>query len=120
VKKKICKICNKIFTREWNLQRHLKDIHKIDNFTQDRIENSSNFISKSTTFIQNINRPNNMNTNKTRWIEFPNPYFSNNLTKNFDNYYPNNDIFPYTDFNTICNDEKEFHFNDLVKIEKKI
>jgi hypothetical protein len=54
--KKLCKICNRIFTREWNLQRHLKDIHKIDNCTQDRIENPANFISKSPPFHQNINR----------------------------------------------------------------
>lgn len=57
-----------------------------------------------------------MNTNKTRWIEFPNLYFSKYLTKNFYNYYPNNDFFPCTEFNTICNDEKEFHLNDLFKI----
>ena len=48
-----------------------------------------------------------MNTNLTDWIDLPNLYFNNKLTKNFDNFYPNNKFFPYTDFNSIQNDEKE-------------
>ena len=24
----LCKVCNKVFTRKWNLERHLQDIHK--------------------------------------------------------------------------------------------
>ena len=95
----------------------MKDIHKIDNSTQDRIRNFPNFISKSPPFHQNINRyGDNIYTNRTGWIEFQNPYFNNYLTKNFDSYYPNNEFFPYTDFNSIRNDEKEFRFTDLFKI----
>src|SRR6187402_1750110 len=28
---KRCYICNKIFSRQWNLERHLRDVHEINN-----------------------------------------------------------------------------------------
>jgi hypothetical protein len=36
MEKKKCHLCKKIYTRRWNLERHLQDVHKIyDNTKKD-------------------------------------------------------------------------------------
>jgi hypothetical protein len=35
MKKKICTVCKKRFTRQWNLDRGLKDIHNISDYEND-------------------------------------------------------------------------------------
>ena len=32
MERKICQVCNKSFTRQWNLERHVKDIHYISEY----------------------------------------------------------------------------------------
>ena len=34
MEKKICTVCKKRFTRQWNLARHLKDIHNISDYVK--------------------------------------------------------------------------------------
>ena len=36
---KICTVCKKRFTRQWNLDRHLKTIHNISNYGENDILN---------------------------------------------------------------------------------
>jgi hypothetical protein len=58
-------------------------------------------------------------TNRTGWIDFQNLYFNNNLnnlTPNFDSYYPNHQFISYPVFTSNSNDEKEFRPLDLLKI----
>lgn len=34
MKKYTCSICKKIFTRDWNLKRHIKDVHRLLDYTK--------------------------------------------------------------------------------------
>ena len=42
MEKKICTVCKKRFTRQWNLARHLKDIHNISDYGENDITKRKN------------------------------------------------------------------------------
>ena len=37
MEKKQCKVCKKRFTRQWNLERHLKGIHNISEYGENNM-----------------------------------------------------------------------------------
>ena len=42
MEKKICTVCKKLFTRQWNLDRHLKYIHNISDYGENDITKRKN------------------------------------------------------------------------------
>ena len=78
-KKNICNICYKKFTRKWNLERHLYDVHEVhDDLRRDRIKQGidvpnhlSNMVEPKRKFL---NRDNNMNQSP----QYNQSYYNNN------------------------------------------
>jgi hypothetical protein len=103
MEQKKCNLCKKIFTRRWNLERHLQDVHKIyDNTKKDNI---------NTEFIDYNDLPNNINRNSdfrnknndnnmSEMINNENSYYYNNFSNTFP--YPayyNGEFYPYSNIN---------------------
>ena len=83
--KKICKVCKKGFLRQWNLKRHLKDIHKIHEYREnDMVKQKSEaysypFSNKNEDFRNPENNMSEMNY-------YQNPPEYHNFTNPFSNY----------------------------------
>jgi uncharacterized Zn-finger protein len=37
MEKKVCNLCKKRFTRQWNLERHMQDIHHISEYGENNL-----------------------------------------------------------------------------------
>ena len=69
MEKKICTVCKKRFTRQWNVDRHFKDIHNISDYGEnditkrknDRFMYSSIYPSKNKRFRNSYTQLNEMN-----------------------------------------------------------
>jgi hypothetical protein len=122
MKQKKCNLCKKIFTRRWNLERHLQDVHKIyDNTKKDNI--NPEFIDYGD-LPNNINRNSNRNKNNdnniSEMINNENSYYYNNFSNTFP--YPayyNGEFYPYSNFNpSPFEKEKRLSLEDKIKIQK--
>lgn len=107
MEKKICTVCKKRFTRQWNLARHLKDIHNISDYGEndvtkrknDRFMYSSIYQMKKEPLRNSDNQMNEMN-------HYPNTPQYHNFTQGFasDICY-NNGIYQRCEF--VPKDKKE-------------
>jgi hypothetical protein len=101
MKKKLCNKCNKRFTRQWNLQRHLKSIHNIsdygknDNVKQkyDRPTYSDpSPVIEHSWYSENKISHRKHSPNPSNYHNFTNKFYSEGDYKNW--FYQNYDLFP--------------------------
>lgn len=127
-KKSVCNICYKKFTRKWNLERHLYDVHEVQNdLSKVRIkqeidvpDNLSNMVEPERKFL---NRDNNMNQPSQYNQSY---YNNNNLTNNLPYYYygfdNNTASYPYSNINSQYEEEeqeeKKLSIDGKIKIQK--
>lgn len=125
--KKFCNICYKIFTRKWNLERHLYDVHEVhDDLRKYRVKQEidmpnhlSNMVVPKRKFLD---RDNNMNQTPQYNQSY---YNTNNLPNNFPYYYyhgfdNNTSSYPYSNINSQYKEEEEkrLSIDDKIKIQK--
>ena len=115
--KKICKVCKKGFLRQWNLKRHLKDIHKIHEYREnDMVKQKSEaysypFSNKNEDFRNPENNMSEMNY-------YQNPPEYHNFTNPFSNYDIHNSRI-YENVESIPIDkESRLTIKDLIKIQR--
>lgn len=113
---KTCTVCKKRFTRQWNLERHLKDIHEIylyrdnDMIKQNSEPYSYPFSIKKEDFRNPENNMNKMNN-------YQNPPEYHNFTNEFSSYDINNSRI-YENFEPVPIDKKENNLTmrDIIRI----
>ena len=122
-KKKVCTICYKKFTRKWNLDRHLYDVHDVhDDLRKDRIKQEivvqdhlSN-MAESKGKILNKDNDNNMNQTQYNRSYYNNNNFPNTLYYNY-HYY--NYAYPYPNlYFHYREEERKLTIYDKIKIQK--
>ena len=126
-KNNICYICSRKFTRRWNLQRHLYDLHEAhDDLRQDRIKQEIDVPNHLSNMVEPnrkvLNRDNNMNQSPQYNQSY---YNNNNLPNNLPYYYygfdNNTSSYPYSNINSQYKEEKEekrLCIDDKIKIQK--
>ena len=91
---KECIVCKQIFTRKWNLERHLQDVHEIyDNTKKD-----------------------NINPEIGDYNSLPINIDSNNNLRNF--VYSNDEVYLYPNFIPPLEKEKRLNVDDRIRIQK--
>ncbi|HEX7142622.1 MAG TPA: C2H2-type zinc finger protein [Nitrososphaeraceae archaeon] len=101
MERKVCQVCNKRFTRQWNLERHVKDIHHIfeyggNDMVKQKYEGPSYSYSHTIKNEQFRNSEN--NTTDMNYYDPPEYHNFTNLYSNKDMYnkrfYPHFQPFP--------------------------
>lgn len=116
MKKISCSLCNRIFTRDWNLKRHIQDVHRL--YDSDKKENVNQEIE------ENYYSPNNNSFYKENDINYynnHNPYYYNNFPNAFHNpaYYYNYEFYPNSNFNpSSLEKEKRLSVDDKTRIKQ--
>lgn len=118
--KKKCNICNRLFSRQWNLERHLQDVHEIND---DIIkEKRSGKIHDYDYWQINMNNNNNLWKKENNNISMD--YNGNSYSyNNFSNIYPNPGYYNgqpyiYSNFNSQFKKEKRLSVDDKIKMQK--
>lgn len=118
--KKKCNICNRLFSRQWNLERHLQDVHEIND---DIIkEKRSGKIHDYDYWQINMNNNNNLWKKENNNISMD--YNGNSHSyNNFSNIYPNPGYYNgqpyiYSNFNSQFKKEKRLSVDDKIKMQK--
>ena len=120
MERKICQVCHKTFTRQWNLERHVNDIHHIseygeNNMVKQKYEDPS--YSYSLTIKNEQFRNSENNTTDMMYYENPPEYH------NFTNQYSNKDLYNkrfYQNFEPFSIDKKEdkLTLRDMIRIRR--
>jgi hypothetical protein len=109
--KKICDRCNILFSRQWNLKRHLQDVHEITNDIKK--ENRRGEIDGYAYAYGQLNMNKVNNLKKTENNNNDIDYNGNSYCyTNFSNIYPNpgynnNEPSIYSNYNSISIEEKK-------------
>ena len=100
---KTCKVCNKMFPRQWNLKRHLKDIHEIYEYRDVDLvkQKSESYSYPSSIKKEDFRNPEN-NMSKMNYYQIP-PEF-HNFTNEFSIYDIHNSKI-YENFESISMDK---------------
>jgi hypothetical protein len=122
MERKICQVCNKRFTRQWNLERHVKDIHHISEYGENdmvkqKYEGPSYSYSPTIKYEQFRNSEN--NTNDMMYYENPLEYH------NFTNHYSDKDLYnkrSYQNFEPFSIEKKEdkLTLRDMIRIRRRL
>lgn len=122
MEKKACNLCNKRFTRQWNLERHIQDIHHISEYGQnDMVKQKYDgppYPYPST--IRN-ERYSNSENNTTEMYYYENPPEYPNLTNHYYSYdFYNNRL--YENFESVPIDKKEnkLIIRDMIRIRRAL
>ncbi|HEX2406034.1 MAG TPA: hypothetical protein VHJ38_02400 [Nitrososphaeraceae archaeon] len=117
---KICKLCKRIFTREWNLKRHMHDVHRIanhgnrDNNVKQKIE--ENFPHAS--FNSNSSYEQKEFYNYPQSQRYPYSHANNFSVPPFYNEYNNIQSFPYSPNNSDITETRTLNNDDIIRIQK--
>ena len=120
--KKRCYRCNRLFSRQWNLERHLQDVHEINDDIK-KEERRGGIDGYDYEFGQlNMNNANNLKKteNNNNDMDYNgNSYYYDN----FSNIYPipryyNIEPYIYANYNSLCKEEKILSIDDKIKIQK--
>lgn len=115
MKKYTFNICKRIFTRDWNLRRHMQDVHRlVADYTKKTHINQENGYYPPP--INNIFYKENKMDYSSNYKQ--NPYYHNN----FYNYFPNHGYyldgsFP-SNFNSQTKENRRLNVDDKIKIQK--
>lgn len=116
--KHTCSICKRIFTREWNLKRHLRDVHRIAKYSKkdqvnQEIEENGYYPPLNTSFYKENDKDfyNNYTQNPHDYYNFSNDY------SNY-GYYNNEPFFSYSNFTSQNKENSEFNVDVEIKIQK--
>ena len=105
--KKECEVCNKMFTRQWNLERHMQDIHQISEYGENERMNQKYedpHYSNHSTLRNEQFRTRANNTTEIDYYENPPQYY------NFANHYASKDSYNdrgYENFEPFPMEKKE-------------
>lgn len=129
---KRCNICGRPFTRRWNLERHLDDVHyvnkkkymvkrDIDNYYPLPKNNGyNNNFSNRVTNMKEMHHNQNFSNNNIFWDNFP-PYEYNNTLQPYPYQYPYYPSFTDPNFNSQSKLEKEeWSLDDKIKMQKAL
>jgi hypothetical protein len=118
----LCKVCNKIFTRKWNLERHLQDIHgiynkpenqnitsEIDNNTSSQRYNNTNHIFRDSYNDGNMNQ-----------MDYSGQYNNyNNFAQNYSYHEYYRQRYPWSNFNLQLEKEpKRWTYDDKIRLQR--
>lgn len=114
--KKECKICKKRFTRQWNLERHIRDIHHISEYGEnDRVKQKYEDLSYSypSTFTNEWYGKSENNTTEMDYYENPPEY------PNFTNHYTRYDLYNNRSYGNFVPVPREKDENTLTNTDKR-
>ena len=122
MKRKICQVCNKRFTRQWNLERHVNDIHYISEYGEnDMVKQKYEDPSYSYSLTIKNEQFRNSENNTTDMMYYENPPEYHNFT----NHYSNQDLYnkrSYQNFEPFSIDKKEdkLTLRDMIRIRRRL
>ena len=118
--KKRCDRCNRLFSRQWNLERHLQDVHEINNDIKKRRGRIDGYDYEYEQL--NINSANNLKKTENNYNDMDyngNSYCCNNFSNIYPNSgYNNSEPYIYSNYNSLFKEEKTLSNDDKIKIQK--
>jgi hypothetical protein len=122
MEKKACNLCNKRFTRQWNLERHIQDIHHISEYGQnDMVKQKYEGPPYPYPSTNRNERYSNSENNTTEMYYYENPPEYPNLTNHYYRYdFYNNRL--YSNFESVPIDKKEnkLTIRDMIRIRRAL
>lgn len=120
-----CTVCNQSFSRQWNLKRHIQDVHKLHNY-----DKKDNIMQKDNDFnnlpfniyennnFKDTNNKNDINNNQNQHYYNSFPDINHDLYYNVESYqYPYSN-FTNSNFESQLKKEKRLSVDDKIKIQK--
>jgi hypothetical protein len=124
-KKNVCNICYKKFTRKWNLERHLYDVHEVHNgLSKARIKQGIDVPDHLSNMVEQNRKILNKDNNMSQSPRHNQSYYNNNNLPNNLPYYDygfdnNTSLYPYSNINSqYKEEEKRLSIDDKIKIQK--
>lgn len=118
----LCNVCNKIFTRKWNLERHLQDIHGIYNKPENQnITSEIGNINSSQRYSNTDNifkdRYNDGNMNQIDYSGQYGNYHNYPQNYSYPEYYRQD--YPWSNFNLPPEKEsKKWTYDDQIRLQR--
>ena len=113
-----CSICKRLFTRDWNLKRHIQDVHRIANYAKNDKVNQE---IEENGYYQPFNRNSFYKENDMNFYNnyTQNPHYYNNFSNDFSNYgnYNSAPFFSYANFNSQIKENRKLNLDDKIKIQ---
>ena len=127
-KKNVCNICYKNFTRKWNLDRHLYDVHEVQNdLRRVRIKQGIDVPNNLSNMVEPERKILNRDNTMSQSPQYNQSYYNNNnnLPNNSPYYYYGYDnntssSYPYSNIDSRYKEEekKRLSIDDKIKIQK--
>jgi hypothetical protein len=122
MEKKVCNLCKKRFTRQWNLERHKQNIHHISEYGENNLVKQKYEVppnSDSSTIRKEQFRNCKNNTTEMDYYENPSEYH------NFTKHSSSNDFYNnrfYDNFEPVLIDKKEYKLTirDMIRIRRAL
>ena len=90
-KKNVCYICSKKFSRRWNLERHLYDVHEVHNdlSNDSSIKQEIDMLDHLSNMVEPAHKFQNKEDNNMNQMQYNQSYYNNNFPNNLPCYYNN-------------------------------